>query len=59
MKPSGFINNLLLRGLIGKGIIDSITLGIGMLWVAIDSKKQGLHDKVAGTIVVYERFMKK
>ncbi len=28
------------------------TLGLGYLWVAFDSKKQGWHDKIAGTYVV-------
>jgi len=25
---------------------------LGFVWVAIDSKKQGWHDKMAGTLVV-------
>jgi len=29
-----------------------IPLGLGYLWVAWDSKKQGWHDKLAGTVVV-------
>lgn len=29
-----------------------IPFGLGLLWVAFDSKKQGWHDKLAGTIVV-------
>jgi len=27
--------------------------GLGFLWIAFDPKKQGWHDKMAGTIVVY------
>lgn len=27
-------------------------LGLGLLWVAFDSRKQGWHDKLAGTLVV-------
>lgn len=42
----------LLRYLVGYGIIDSLTLGLGYLWVAFDSKKQGFHDKIAKTYVV-------
>ena len=31
-----------------------LTLGIGFLWIAIDRRKQGLHDKIANTVVVYD-----
>jgi len=30
-------------------------LFIGILWVAFDSRKQGWHDKIAGTVVVRTR----
>lgn len=30
----------------------TIPLGLGILWVAWDPKKQGWHDKLAGTVVV-------
>ncbi|KZN64275.1 hypothetical protein N473_15110 [Pseudoalteromonas luteoviolacea CPMOR-1] len=33
--------------------VSLIPLGIGFLWVAWDPKKQGWHDKIAGTIVIY------
>jgi uncharacterized RDD family membrane protein YckC len=29
-----------------------ITLFIGFIWVAFDGRKQGWHDKIAGTLVV-------
>ncbi len=32
--------------------VSLIPLGLGFLWVAFDSRKQGWHDKIAGTIVV-------
>jgi len=32
--------------------IDGLFLGLGFLWAAWDSKKQGWHDKIAGTYVV-------
>lgn len=32
-----------------------LPLGLGLLWVAFDSKKQGWHDKLASTVVVRER----
>ena len=33
-------------------IISSIPFGIGLLWVAFDPRKQGWHDKIAGTVVI-------
>ena len=32
--------------------ISTIPLGLGLLWVAFDERKQGWHDKLAGTVVV-------
>ncbi len=32
--------------------ISSFILGLGFLWVAFDKRKQGWHDKIAGTLVV-------
>ena len=32
--------------------VASLPLGIGILWVAIDSRKRGWHDMLAGTVVV-------
>jgi uncharacterized RDD family membrane protein YckC len=32
--------------------VATIPLGLGILWVAFDKKKQGWHDKLAGTVVV-------
>ncbi len=32
--------------------ISGLPLGLGLLWVAFDRKKQGWHDKLAGTVVV-------
>ena len=29
-----------------------LPLGLGFIWVGIDKKKQGWHDKLAGTVVV-------
>lgn len=29
-----------------------LALGIGILWVAFDNRKQGWHDKLAGTVVI-------
>jgi uncharacterized RDD family membrane protein YckC len=30
--------------------VNMLTFGIGFLWVAVDRRKQGLHDKIAGTL---------
>ena len=34
----------------------TLPLGLGLLWVAFDGKKQGWHDKLAGTVVVRKIF---
>ena len=34
-------------------MLSGFPLGIGFLWIAFDPKKQGWHDKLAGTAVVY------
>ena len=33
-------------------IISTIPLCLGFIWVGIDKKKQGWHDKLAGTVVI-------
>ena len=35
--------------------ISTIPLGLGFFWVAFDKKKQGWHDKLAGTVVVRKK----
>ena len=35
-------------------IVSALPLLLGYLWVAIDGRKQGFHDKLAGTVVVRE-----
>ncbi len=32
--------------------VSTIPLGLGFIWIAFDSKKQGWHDKLAGTVVI-------
>jgi uncharacterized RDD family membrane protein YckC len=44
------LKQALLR-LLGYLISGPLTLGIGFLWIAWDKRKQGLHDKLAGTVV--------
>jgi uncharacterized RDD family membrane protein YckC len=35
--------------------VSTIPFGLGLLWVAFDPRKQGWHDKMAGTVVVRPR----
>lgn len=35
--------------------VSALPLLLGFIWVGIDKKKQGFHDKLAGTVVVRER----
>jgi len=43
----------ILREVVGK-FISTIILLLGYIWVAFDAKKQGWHDKIAKTYVVYK-----
>lgn len=36
-------------------IISFVVIFIGVIWVAFDGRKQGWHDKIAGTLVIRER----
>jgi uncharacterized RDD family membrane protein YckC len=36
-------------------LVSSLFLYLGFIWIAFDGKKQGWHDKIAGTIVVQVR----
>ena len=33
-------------------MLSGLPLGLGFLWIAFDKRKQGWHDKLAGTVVV-------
>lgn len=35
--------------------ISALTLGLGFFWVGWDGRKQGWHDKIAGTLVIKEK----
>jgi len=35
--------------------VSTIPFGLGLLWVGLDPRKQGWHDKIAGTVVVRPR----
>lgn len=48
-------NNLTIGQSIGRYLgyfVATIPLGLGLLWVGFDRKKQGWHDKLANTVVV-------
>jgi uncharacterized RDD family membrane protein YckC len=32
--------------------ISTLPFGLGLIWVAFDPRKQGWHDKLAGTVVI-------
>jgi uncharacterized RDD family membrane protein YckC len=32
--------------------VSTIPMGLGLIWVAFDKRKQGWHDKLAGTVVI-------
>lgn len=36
-------------------LISAIPFGLGFLWVALDRRKQGWHDKIAATLVIRNR----
>jgi len=35
-------------------LVSTLPLCLGLLWIAVDKRKQGWHDKLAGTVVVYD-----
>lgn len=35
--------------------VSMLPFGLGFLWVAFDPKKQGWHDKIARTLVIYKQ----
>ena len=35
-------------------IVSILPLGLGLIWVAFDGRKQGFHDKLANTVVIYD-----
>jgi uncharacterized RDD family membrane protein YckC len=34
--------------------VSMLPLFLGFVWIAIDRRKQGWHDKIAGTVVIYD-----
>ena len=53
LKTGQFISTpkALLRYLVGY-TISALVLCLGFIWIAFDKRKQGWHDKIAGTVVV-------
>ncbi len=47
------IGAVIVREIAGK-FISIMLIGLGYLWIVFDRRKQGLHDKLAGTIVVID-----
>jgi len=37
-------------------LVSMLPFGLGFIWIGIDSKKQGWHDKLAGTVVVKSNY---
>lgn len=51
--PIGLVDALI-RETVGK-FVSGILIGVGFLVIGFDEKKQGFHDRIAGTYVVYEK----
>jgi len=47
------LGSALMREIIGRMLVDRLTLQLGNLLIIFDSKKQALHDKIGGTYVVH------
>jgi len=47
------LGKAMVRDVLGRNIIDRLTFHVGDLLIIFDSRKQALHDKIAGTYVVY------
>ena len=45
------IGSTLVREIIGK-LVSGIVILLGYVWILFDGKRQGWHDKIAGTVVV-------
>lgn len=43
-----------LREIVGK-FVSSIVCGLGFIWIGFDERKQGWHDKIADTFVIYAK----
>ena len=38
--------------------VSLIPLGLGFAWIGFDRRKQGFHDKIAGTLVIHDKVNK-
>lgn len=50
---AGF-GTMLLREIIGKAI-SNLVFGLGFIWILLDEKNQGWHDKLVNTVVIKKR----
>lgn len=39
-------------------MVSGLFLGLGYIWIGVDARKQGWHDKIAGTYVVRREFVR-
>lgn len=51
-QTGGVASNAQLIGRYFAYLIAGLPLGLGFIWIAFDKRKQGWHDKMAGTLVV-------
>lgn len=51
-KPVGFVRSLV-RTL--GNYLSFVLLGLGFIWIIFDRRRQALHDKLVGTLVIYEQ----
>lgn len=51
-QTGGAASNAQLIGRYFAYLIAGLPLGLGFIWIAFDKRKQGWHDKLAGTLVV-------
>ena len=54
MKARGAPSTARLVGRLFAYLISALPLFLGFAWIAIDRRRQGWHDKIAGTLVVYD-----
>lgn len=52
-RTGGVPSNAQLIGRYFGYLIAGLPLGLGFIWIAFDKRKQGWHDKMAGTLVVH------
>ena len=51
-KTGGKMKTISLKGNYSSYYVSTLPLFLGLIWVAFDKRKQGWHDKLAGTVVI-------